>query len=212
MVDCGGDRPEEAANLASQTLLSQGITHLDGLIITHFDADHAAGASLLLQRMPADLLILPNTENGEQMQNLSTSAETVCMPVEDSLQIAWDSNLIRIFAGESGKNDNERSACVLFHTEKCDILITGDRSISGELALMKEVSLPKLDVLIVGHHGSATSTGYALLRRTEPALAVISVGRDNNYGLPSREVLDKLQTYGCRIRRTDLEGTIVIRE
>ena len=97
------------------------------------------------------------------------------------------------------------------HTEKCDILITGDRSTTGESFLLRTAQLPQLDALIVGHHGSANSTGEELLAATWPATAVISVGEGNRYGHPAQEVLDRLMAYGCTIRRTDLEGTIILR-
>ena len=210
MVDCGGSDSEHAADLAAQTLLSQGITHLDGLILTHLDKDHAAGAHYFLQRIDADLVILP--AHTEQEPNAQTWKDMNVVAVDDWMQLTWNEDYIQIFGGIQGKSDNESGLCILFHTEKCDILITGDRDTKGELELLQRFSIPKLDVLVVGHHGSATATSYALLRITQPEVAVISVEKDNAYGLPAQEVLEKLDTYDCRIRRTDLEGTIVIRE
>jgi len=99
----------------------------------------------------------------------------------------------------------------LFHTEKCDILITGDRSQVGEEVLLDMADIPQLDALVVGHHGAASSTGELLLTATRPKLALISVGEGNAYDHPSQTVLARLKAFGCQIRRTDLEGTIIIR-
>lgn len=211
LVDCGGDRAEDAADTAIQTLLSQGITTLDGLILTHYDADHAAGTKLLLERIPARVLVLPAADERQAGAQLAEQTGCQTVWVKDETKIQWDDGVIKVFAGESSANSNESGSCVLFHTEKCDILITGDRQISGELALLRAFEIPKLDVLVVGHHGSQDATSYALLRNTQPDLAVISVGEDNRYGMPAQAVLDKLARYGCRVRRTDLEGTILIR-
>ena len=99
----------------------------------------------------------------------------------------------------------------MFQTKNCDILITGDRSASGERELMREISLPDLEVLIVGHHGSRFSTSNALLELTSPEIAIISVGADNAYGHPAEETLDRLRENGCEIYRTDQHGTVIFR-
>jgi competence protein ComEC len=212
MVDCGSDYSKNAANKAAATLLSQGVTKLDGLILTHYDEDHVGGAAMLLSRIPADLLVLPEGTGAEEFESdiLAVCNGTVLRGDED-LRIAWGDAWIRIYASFDTETTNESSLCVLFHTEKCDILITGDRSMVGESFLLRTAALPQLDALVVGHHGSADSTGEALLAATRPAAAVISVGEGNRYGHPSREVLERLATYGCVIRRTDREGTIILR-
>ena len=211
LVDCGGDREEDAADKAAITLLSQGVSRLDGLILTHYDKDHAGGAALLLQRVPADVLILPKSDPlgiGAQLAE-ATDCETVW--VDGKAHLTWQGGEILVFAGEMGKSSNESGSCVLFQTEKCAILITGDQTTGGELALLGAYDIPELDALVVGHHGADNATSYTLLRMTKPKVAVISVGEDNRYGMPAQPVLDRLKQYGCGIRRTDLEGTIRIR-
>ena len=59
MVDCGGDGEEATANIAAQELLSQGVSRLDGLILTHFDQDHVGAVPHLLSRIETDVLVLP---------------------------------------------------------------------------------------------------------------------------------------------------------
>ena len=65
-------------------------------------------------------------------------------------------------------------------------------------------------MLVVGHHGSDTSTGARLLAELSPEIAVISVGR-NGYGFPAPEVLERLADYRCELFRTDQNGTVTIR-
>jgi competence protein ComEC len=79
----------------------------------------------------------------------------------------------------------------------------------GELRLLERTTLPDLEVLIVGHHGSKYSTAPELLAATKPDVAVISVDKYNSYGHPTQEVLDRLEAVGCIIYRTDVDGTVV---
>ena len=212
MVDCGGDYDVEAADLAASTLLSQGIAKLDGLILTHYDNDHVGAAAYLLHRVPAQVLILPDvTQEDYWEQPLFDNHTGQVVRGEDDIQISWEDSVITVYPGKRKVSGNESSLCVLFHTEKCDILITGDRDIMGEQILLKEAALPQLDALVVGHHGAATSTGEGLLEALKPRYALISVGEGNRYGHPDQEVLDRLTHYGCIVRRTDREGTICFR-
>lgn len=212
MVDCGGSYDEEAADTAAAALLSQGIQRLDGLILTHYDVDHVGGAAYLLGRVPADLLVLPQGQDSAQWDPMLLAGHSgqVIRP-QEAMQISWEDANISVHVPEQGETNNENSLCILFHTEKCDILITGDRSIEGELELLLDTGLPKLDALVVGHHGSASATGELLLYMTRPDFALISVGAGNRYNHPSQQVLDRLAAYGCVIRRTDLEGTIIFK-
>ena len=95
--------------------------------------------------------------------------------------------------------------------EDCDILITGDLNTAAEQELLKRTQLPKLEILVIGHHGAADSTSLQLLQRTQPEYALISVGEDNRYHHPSYQTLEKLKMFDVTVRRTDLEGTILIR-
>jgi len=211
LVDCGGDNLAATADLAAEQLLSQGIFHLDGLVLTHYDVDHAGSALSLLSRIDAETIYLPDAEddNDIRKQLVLAYCEKVRFVREDQ-EISFSGTTISIMPAEAGARDNESSLCVLFQTEKCDILITGDRSAAGERSLLAGHNLPDIDILIAGHHGSNTSTSMELLAATRPELAIISVGNGNRYNLPADEVVRKLELFGCRILRTDLDGTITI--
>ena len=90
-------------------------------------------------------------------------------------------------------------------------MVTGDRSHRGEEALLREYDLPEVDLLIAGHHGAKGSTGDALLTAVRPETVMISVGRENIYGHPAPELLERLRQYGCTVFRTDMDGKIVYR-
>ncbi|MCD7755211.1 MAG: DNA internalization-related competence protein ComEC/Rec2 [Firmicutes bacterium] len=213
LVDCGGDSDTEAADLAAETLLSQGISRLDGIILTHYDADHSGGLAYLLTRVSTDLLLMPDVldENGVGAALAAAAGDGQVVYVDSDLILTYADTEIEVFGPISYRSGNESSLCVLFRTENCAIMLTGDRGALGELMLLYTHTLPKVDVLVVGHHGSASSTGQALLDALEPDIAVISVGADNSYGHPTQAVLERLAECGCTVYRTDLQGTILIR-
>ncbi|MBQ9930103.1 MAG: DNA internalization-related competence protein ComEC/Rec2 [Oscillospiraceae bacterium] len=212
LVDCGGDYDEGAADVTAETLLSQGIYTLDGVILTHYDGDHAGGARYLLTRVATENLFLPHAEDpdgvGETLRNMSGA--TVHTVKEDVI-IRFGDAEITIFAPVSYKSGNESSMCVLFRTEKCDILITGDRSEQTERILLQRHQLPQLDVLVAGHHGAGNSTSEELLQATRPEYVFISVGEDNPYGHPAQQTIDRIADFGCKIFRTDENGTVIFR-
>ena len=205
LVDCGGSSDALAADTAAETLLSQGISGLDGLILTHYDRDHAGGIGNLLSRVDTGLLILPPVPSED-----TYPARQVIYARED-LCVASGNTEIRIFAAPISGEDNENSLCILFDTENCDILITGDRDGFGERSLLRNAALPDVDVLVAGHHGSKYATCDELLAAVRPEIVCISAGRNNVFGHPAPELLQRLETYGCTVYRTDLQGDILIR-
>lgn len=212
LVDCGGDSDTVAADMAAETLLSMGIYRLDGVILTHYDDDHAAGVTELLSRIPAQQVYLPrHTEKLQLQHEILVASEGRSVYVDEDVTLSWEGTSIMIFAPISDLSENERGLCVLFREENCDILITGDIGTDGEERLLSDKKLPKLTALVVGHHGSKYSTSTSLLTATQPKYAFISVGADNRYGHPSDEVLARLEICGSEIYRTDQDGTIVFR-
>lgn len=206
LVDCGGDSDTRTADIAAQTLLSQGISRLDGLILTHTDADHAGAVENFLSRIAADVLILPPVPI-----ETAVSADTELLFAAENLELSFEGGKITVYRGITGEKSNENSLCVLFETENCAILITGDRGSFGEQMLLRNADLPDVDILIAGHHGSKNSTSEALLQTVRPEIVCISAGRDNPYGHPAPELLNRLEDFGCQIYRTDLQGDIIIR-
>ena len=205
-VDCGGDSEDRTADLLSETLLSQGYSHVDGIILTHMDRDHAGGVEGFLSRIPTDLLVLPHGE-----ADIVIPEKTQVVIADQDIRIADENATITVFVPVFSAEENEKSLCVLFDSEKCDILVTGDRNAFGERSLLRHADIPKVDILIAGHHGSRYSTCEALLDAAMPDIVCISAGEDNPYGHPAQELLGRLEKYGCTVYRTDRQGTITIR-
>lgn len=212
LVDCGGDSPAIAADTVAAELLSQGINHLDGVILTHYDLDHAGGVPCLLTRVGADAIFLPDMEDNNAIRDtLQTEFGDCTQIISREKCIATEFMRISLIPANDGTKGNESCMCVLFQVKECDILITGDRNTSGEKELLSQTQLPELELLVVGHHGSASATGFELLETVKPKAAVISVGRDNYHGHPSDKVLKRLALFGCSVLRTDTNGTIIFK-
>ena len=207
LVDCGGDDDEQTADIVAETLLSQGIGKLDGMILTHYDRDHSGGLHHLLTRVHTDNLFLPDTRNDFAIPELE--GETIY--VWEDMELSFGDARLQIYGPVYSGLDNENSLCVLFDTEKCDILITGDRSAFGEWMLLRYRTVPDVDILVAGHHGAASSTSEDLLRAVTPEIVLISVAKNNIYDHPAPALLQRLEQFGCAVYRTDEHGTITIR-
>ncbi|MCS7257052.1 MAG: hypothetical protein NZ562_10575, partial [Thermomicrobium sp.] len=92
------------------------------------------------------------------------------------------------------------------------VLLPGDLEERGEAALLAHERAAGLhaQILVVGHHGSRTSSSEPFLRAVRPVVAIVSAGRDNPYGHPHPEVLQRLRAVGAELYRTDVDGTVLI--
>lgn len=109
------------------------------------------------------------------------------------------------------KDDNDTSIIAKGVFCNHTVLFTGDMTSKGEKVLLETGSSLQSDILKVGHHGSKTSSSSVFLEAVAPQYAVIQVGKDNQYGHPHQEVLERLQGYGIQVMRTDEIGDITFR-
>jgi competence protein ComEC len=105
---------------------------------------------------------------------------------------------------------NEYSLVLRADIEGLTILFTGDIEEEGQGFLLSEPAMLHADILKIPHHGGFAETGEKFFAAVRASVAVISVGRDNSYGHPSRGTLESLDRCGCSIYRTDLNGDVVI--
>lgn len=211
LIDCGGESDTGASDEIAQTLLSQGIFRLDGLLLTHYDRDHSNAVENLLTRISVNHFYLPAQGQTELAARLSGQYPSQVEWIEADTQLLLPTGTLTMLMPGSGRSDNENSICVLFDSEECVILITGDRGRSGEKELLQRYTLPDVDILIAGHHGSKNSTTEELLRAVRPELVIISAGKNNRYDHPAQALLERLTGFGCTVYRTDLQGSILVR-
>ncbi|WP_251317135.1 DNA internalization-related competence protein ComEC/Rec2 [Flintibacter muris] len=216
LVDCGGDSRDDPGDIAADYLQALGRSDVDLLVVSHYHADHANGIPQLLRRIGVGEIALPDVEADDPLRmEILSAAKRQNIPVrmvrEDTCFELAEDRTVSVFApmAEEG-TANELGLTVLASAGQTDVLITGDMEQEGELRLVETAALPDIEVLVVGHHGSATSTTPELLERVSPGLALISVGPNNKYGHPDWDTLVRLDEIGAKIYRTDLYGTIEV--
>lgn len=211
VVDCGGEGGEAVGETAARELRMGGETSIDGLILTHLDADHCNGAAQLMARVQVRRLFLPEQES-DSREAILTAAErcgTEIVFVTEDLTLDFSGGSLQLFAPVLPGSRNCGLAALMSAGEY-DILIPGDMPAAAERVLADTHSLPQVEVLVVGHHGAAGSTAPELLQTVSPEIAVISVGADNSYGHPAQAVLDRLTEAGAAVYHTDQAGDITI--
>lgn len=211
LIDCGGYDDGKTADEIAQTLLSQGIFRLDGVILTHYDRDHCGALPNLLTRIAVSHFYLPELGKEKMSQSLAGECADRTSWIQTETQYTLPTGILTLLPAKDGKTNNEKSMGVLFESEECVILITGDRNRAGEKELLRDYALPDVDVLIAGHHGSKKATSQELLQAVRPEIVIISVGANNSYGHPAAEVLERLSEFGCTVYRTDEQGSVLIR-
>ncbi len=106
---------------------------------------------------------------------------------------------------------NDKSLVVRLTYGAVSLMLPGDLSAQQEIALLGEGDDLRSEVLFVPHHGSRMSSSLPFILNTRPQVAVISCGRDNLFGFPHREVVERYQSVGARILRTDRQGAITLK-
>ncbi|MEA4913099.1 MAG: ComEC/Rec2 family competence protein [Christensenella sp.] len=218
LVDGG---PDGSFPVIDRYLTSLGVVGLDVVMASHVHADHIGGLISVVDTYPiGDFYYPPFDVDSETYFNLldalKESQATVHQPYAgvDTL-IPWDDQVeVRILAPyETIYQDfNDTGYIIRVSYGNTAVLLTGDTTELGEKLALK--AQPdhyfKADVLKVAHHGSSDATFEKFLDAVSPAIAVISVGKDNDYGHPNQALLDRLSERGITVYRTDEDGTITL--
>ena len=218
LVDGG---PEGSFPKIDQYLTSLGVVGLDVVIASHVHADHIGGLISVVDTYPVgDFYYPPFDADSETYFNLldalKESQATVHQPLAGvNTLIPWDDQVeVRILAPYDTiyNNFNDTSYIIRVSYQNTAVLLTGDASELGEkLALKAQPNhYFKADVLKVAHHGSSDATFEKFLDAVAPAIAVISVGKNNDYGHPDQALLDRLSERGITVYRTDEDGTVTL--
>lgn len=194
-------------------LKSKGITKLDKLILTHGDIDHVGSSGVIFEHMQIDELIVGQTQeksNAEQeIIKLARANQTKVTYAFNGLYWSQGKNQFFILAPEkNAKASNDASIVIYAKLGMKRWLFTGDIEKDGEEQLIQKYPNLQVDILKVGHHGSNTSTTDRFLKVVQPKVAVISVGENNLYGHPHKEVIERLEDDDIKTYRTDEHGAI----
>ena len=120
-----------------------------------------------------------------------------------------DDNKLYFLNNEDYDNENDNSSVIYTELNNYKFLFMGDAGVEIEEDLIEKYNLQNIDVLKVGHHGSKTSSSEKFVNEINPKYSIISVGKNNRYGHPNKEVLNNLEN--SKIYRTDQEGSIIFK-
>ncbi|WPX08062.1 DNA internalization-related competence protein ComEC/Rec2 [Anaerocellum danielii] len=185
-------------------ILKRGVAKLDVLVLTHKHSDHIGDFDYLLDEMKVDTIVTSIEVYLENAQKLKGQKVVLV----DSLKVYRYKDLKVYFIPPVEEDENSSVVAKLIFGN-FSMLFTGDASYESEKEYVKKYNLHAV-VLKVGHHGSSTATSEEFLENVKPKVAVISVGKDNIFGHPSNEVLQRLKDKNIKVYRTDLNGTIDI--
>ena len=236
LFDCGSSGRSGVGEYVLLPFLKySGIRTLDAVFVSHPDEDHVSGIEELLHMgsksgVTIRQLILPNAAEeirARQLGALTEAARTARQKPSIDIRFVsagdtWDCGSAKFTclhpsAGWRNEDANTYSECfyVEFVSGKtATLLLTGDVEKEGEKALLEQLydrNIKEVDVLKVAHHGSGGSTSEELLRLIRPRFAVISCGKDNRYGHPHRELLERLEKAGSTVLQTKEQGAVIIR-
>ena len=131
--------------------------------------------------------------------------------MKEDISVTIGGSRISVFSAGRHTSENDSSLAILLEHGKTEILVTGDMDALGEKLLLRSRNLPDVDILVAGHHGSRYSTSWEILEAVQPEIVLISVG-DNSYGHPAEETLKRIADAGAVVYRTDLNGTLRLKE
>ena len=206
----------------------EGVESLDAVFITHMDSDHYNGIQSLIEQIDGSGITIENLILPDVGENSKGEAyrEMVQLAAKQGISVQY------IHKGESLRHGNLKLTCL--HPEKgaeqetnaasivlyleyeaFSALFTGDLEGGGEETVRKQLESylsdgKNLTVLKVAHHGSKNSTGEAFLETASPYISLISAGKDNSYGHPHEELMERLARTGCYIYQTKERGALTV--
>ena len=210
LIDTGGKDNIKVSDNTIKFLKSTGKSKIDYLVLTHGDYDHMGDAINIIENFKVDKVIF----NCGEFNNL----EKELIKVLDKKKIKYyscikelniDNSKLHFLQTKEYDNENDNSNVIYTKLDGYKFMFMGDAGVEKEKEILEKYNLSKIDILKVGHHGSKTSSGKDFINDINPKYSIISVGKNNRYGHPNKEVLNNLSD--SKIYRTDQDGSIMFK-
>lgn len=214
LIDAGNNDDGE---ILVQNLKTLGITKVDYLIGTHPHEDHIGGLDDIIQNFEIGTIYMPkvqtNTKTFEDVLDAVSEKDlNITTPKVSDTFLVGQAECQVLAVDNKAKSLNLASIVIKMKFDDMTYLFTGDSEREVEEKILKENKNMKINILKVGHHGSDTSSSEKFIQTVAPEISIISVGKDNSYGHPDQDILDRLEEVGSKIYRTDEVGNIFIEQ
>ena len=213
LIDTGGIYNSSYSIIENKTipyLKSLGITKLDYLIITHGDYDHMGESINLLNEFKVNKVIFNiGSYNDLELELISLLNEKNIKYYQNIKSLNINNNTLYFLNTKEYDEENNNSSVIYLNYHNIKFLFMGDSGIDKENDIIKKYNINNINVLKVGHHGSNTSTSEYFIDKINPKYSIISVGKNNWYGHPNKEVINNLKD--TIIYRTDQDGSITFK-
>ncbi len=210
LIDGGGS---ETHNIGKNTLkpylLKNGIRKVDMALATHLHTDHYKGIEELAEENMVRQ-VMTEGKTGDVIYVSKPPPSGDDSETADRIEIIWPDE-----RDPNSEDENKNSLIFKVYIQGITMLVTGDLGEEGEHALVERyqgTDVLDCDVLKVCHHGSKYSSSAEFIEAVSPVVALIGVGKNNTYGHPSDEAIERLEACGARVFRTDQDGAIGIRK
>lgn len=212
LVYDGGER--DASSFVVAYLQELGITEIDYMISSHYDADHVSGLIGCLYAFDVKQVIGSNYKHESKLYTSFMNAvkeEGLQMQYPQvGTQYAFGDAVITILAPEAiGTDSNANSVVIKLSYGESDFIFTGDADYGSEREMAASGIDLDCEVLSLAHHGSSTGNSSLFLEKTTPEYAVISCAKNNGYGHPHVEVVELLEVMEIDVFRSDVQGTVI---
>ena len=210
LIDTGGNDNIKVSDNTIKFLKSTGKSKINYLVLTHGDYDHMGDAINVIENFKVDKVIFNCGESNNLEKELIKVLEKKNIKYYSCIKkLNIDNSKLYFLQTKEYDNENDNSNVIYTELNGYKFMFMGDAGIDKEKDILDKYNISDINVLKVGHHGSKTSSDKNFINEMDPIYSVISVGKNNRYGHPNKEVLNNLD--GSRIYRTDQDGSIMFK-
>ncbi len=206
LIDAG---EKEYGDDVVSKLKKYGVEDIEFLVATHPHSDHIGGMANVLENFEVENFVMPEKEHTsktfEKMVDLVYEKNIpVIFPYEGQMLFNDNGASLKVISPviEDDDNLNNYSICLKFEYGNTRAILTGDAEAKVEKMIVASGESLEADIYKVGHHGSATSSSEGFVKAINPQISVISVGKDNDYGHPHQEIVERLEWVSSSIYKT----------